>query len=292
MPELPEVETITEDLKNKIAGFKIVGFWTDWPRYFSLSGGVEKSKKILVGRHIIKLGRRGKNILFYLSGDIVLAVHLKMTGHFLFADKANSPSEAPPIGGAKEGSYTKHIHMVFSFKKGNKKSKLYFSDVRKFGRIIVGRQDEVLARPEIKKLGPDPLEITVGDFLKEISARRGKIKTVLLNQEFLAGVGNIYSDEALYLAKIHPLSFTEKIPQDKLKLLFEKLAWVLKKSLKLRGTTRQDYRDTSGQKGDYFNQRLVYARKGEKCPCSGRIKTVKIGSRTAHFCPRCQKLYQ
>ena len=276
MPELPEVETITQDLKNKITGSKIVGFWTDWPKYFLASGGVNKNKKILIGKTILKIERRGKNILFYLSEDYILAVHLKMTGHFLF--------EIPPR--------LSHVHLILDIKKGDKKLKLYFSDVRKFGRILVGKSDWVLNRPEIKSLGRDPLEINTADFLKEASKRRGKIKTLLMNQEFVAGVGNIYSDESLYLAKIHPLSLAEKIPQEKLKLLFQKLVGVLKKSLKLRGTTRQDYRDLKGQKGGYFNQRLVYARRGEKCGCGGIISTAKIGSRTAHFCPKCQKLYQ
>ena len=276
MPELPEVETITQDLKNKITGSKIVGFWTDWPKYFSTSGGAGKCKKILVGKTISKIERRGKNILFYLSDNVIMAVHLKMTGHFLF----NQP-ERPSF-----------VHLILDIQKGNKKSKLYFSDVCKFGRILAGKSEWVLNRPEIKSLGPNPLEITTAEFLKEISRRRGRIKTLLMNQEFLSGVGNIYSDEALYLAKIHPLSQAEKIPPDKLHLLFRKLIWVLKKSIKLRGTTRRDYRDVSGQKGDYFNHRLVYARKGSQCVCGGTISTVKIGSRTAHFCPDCQKLYQ
>ncbi len=276
MPELPEVETITNDLKKRLVGWTIRGVWSDWPRYFVKSGGVQKSKKSLVGRRIIKLERRGKNIIFYLSGDVVLAVHLKMTGHFLFS----------------EPERLSFVHLIFDIKKRNKKLKLYFSDVRKFGRIVVGKGKEVMSRPEIAKLGPDPLTITTKDFLREISKRRGKIKTALMNQEFLAGVGNIYSDEALYLAKIHPLSRTEKIPPQKLKILFSKLVWVLKKSIKLRGSTRQDYRDTAGKKGDYFAQRLVYARKGEQCVCGGIIKTVKIGSRTSHFCPKCQNLYQ
>lgn len=220
--------------------------------------------------------------MFELSGDYILAMHLKMTGRFVF-------------GGSNEA---KHCHLAFDIKKGAKVSKLCFCDVRKFGRVIVGKESEVMARPEIKKLGPDPLEIKASDFLKIISKRRGRIKTMLMNQEVLAGVGNIYSDEALYLAKIHPLSRAEKIPPLKLKSLFAKLVWVLNKSLKLRGTTRQDYRDLKGQKGDYFASRLVYARRGEKCArpiggqaCGGIIYVVKIGSRTSHFCSKCQRLY-
>ncbi|MEK9174526.1 MAG: bifunctional DNA-formamidopyrimidine glycosylase/DNA-(apurinic or apyrimidinic site) lyase [Patescibacteria group bacterium] len=282
MPELPEVETITQDLKRRLTGWVIVDVWSDWPRYFVSSGGLTKVRRFIKDKKINKIERRGKNILFYLSDGYVLAVHLKMTGHFLF----NEPERKS------------FVHLIFNLRSdlpGRSDlgvRRLYFSDVRKFGRVIFGEKDKVLNRPEIKKLGPDPLEITTKDFLQLISKHKGKIKTVLLNQEFLAGVGNIYSDEALYLAKIYPLSRTEKIPKDKLKLLFSKLVWILKKSIKLRGTTRQDYRDTSGQKGGYFNQRLVYARRGEKCLCGGRISTVKIGSRTAHFCHKCQKLYQ
>ncbi len=287
MPELPEVETITQDLRKKLIGWKIVGLWSDWPRYFNSSGGLNKVRKVLIGRRITGLERRGKNIIFNLSGGYVLAVHLKMTGHFLFAAKANNPSEAL----AKGGGYLKHIHIVFDLKRGRTKSKLYFSDVRKFARILVGPKDVVMARPEISKLGPDPLGVSFKEFMACIANRRGCIKTVLMNQEILSGVGNIYSDEALYLAKVHPLSRLEKIPPAKLKLLFSKLVWVLKKSLKLRGSSRRDYRDASGRKGDYFNHRLVYARKGGKCRCGGIIEAVKVGSRTSHFCPRCQTLY-
>ncbi|MBI2466128.1 MAG: hypothetical protein HYV66_02790, partial [Candidatus Sungbacteria bacterium] len=251
MPELPEVETITNDLKKHLIGWIIGDVWSDWPRYFAKSGGWRKVKRILVGRKILNINRLGKNIIFSLSDNYVLAVHLKMTGHFLFSAPAN----------------LKHIHLILKLRSDlpgrsdlGPNPWLYFSDVRKFGRIIAGKNEEVLARPEIKKLGPDPLEITVREFIDGISKRQGCTKSVLLNQEFLAGVGNIYSDEALYLAKIHPLSRAEKIPTQKLKLLFDKLVWVLEKSIKLRGTTRQDYRDPAGKKGDYFAQRLVYAR--------------------------------
>ena len=236
---------------------------------------MNKVRAEIVERKIVAVKRRGKNILFCLSGGYVIAVHLKMTGHFLF-EKPERPE---------------YIHLIFDLKKGGRKTKLYFSDVRKFGRIIAGKKEAVLSRSEISGLGPEPLEITAEKFLGVISKRRGRIKSVLLNQEFLAGVGNIYSDEALFLAKIHPLSRVEKIPKDKLRLLFAKLVWVLKKSIKLRGTTRRDYRDTSGRAGDYFSRRLVYARKGEKCRRGGLIDTVKIGGRTAHFCPKCQVLY-
>lgn len=275
MPELPEVEIITQGLRKQIVGWTIAGIWTDWPKYFKISGGFKKVEQILLGKKILSIARRGKNILFYLAGDYLLVIHLKLTGLFLFSIPA---------------AY-RHAHIVFDLKRGSAKSKLYFSDVRKFAKILVGKTDVVISRPEIAKLGPDPLEISFREFAARTKKRRGKIKTVLLNQNFLAGVGNIYSDEALYLAKIHPLSLIEKLPKDKLKILFQKLIWVLKKSLKLKGSTRQDYRDLSGAKGNYFNQRLVYARKGEKCRCGGVITTTRIGSRTSHFCSKCQELY-
>lgn len=287
MPELPEVETITNDLKKHLIGWIITDIWTDWPKYFVLSGGAGKVKNVLVGRKISAICRRGKNIIFEFSGDRVMAVHLKMTGSFLLA----------PVFYKK----TSGVHLIFDLKKGARKLKLCFSDTRKFGRIIVGARQFVEARSEISRLGPDALSLTTSDFISRITRRRGRIKTLLLNQEFIAGVGNIYSDEALYLAKIHPLSRVEKIPRAKLKDLFKKLVFVLKKSIKLRGTTRQDYRDLAGKRGGYFEKRLVYARAGEKCPrlcpgyggqvCGGIIKTIKIGGRTSHFCGKCQILY-
>lgn len=276
MPELPEVEIITRGLKKQVVGWTMAGIWTDWPKYFRTSGGFKKVEQILLGRKILSIERRGKNILFYLTGDYLLAIHLKLTGLFLFSIPAAH----------------KHAHVVFDLKKGNAKTKLYFSDVRKFARILAGKTDAVMSRSEISKLGPDPLALALKEFMARIEKCRGKIKTILLNQNILSGVGNIYSDEALYLAKIHPLSRIEKIPQDKLKILFQKLIWVLKKSLTLKGSTRQDYRDLFGSKGDYFDKRLVYARKGEKCQRCGRvITTTRIGSRTSHFCPKCQIQY-
>lgn len=281
MPELPEVETITQDLRRRLVGWRITNVWSDWPKYFKLSGGLKQVRKNLKNRKIEDVRRRGKNILFYLSGGYLLAVHLKMTGHFLFDESARPGS----------------VHLVLDLRfdlhrRSNLGGKgLYFSDVRKFARVLVGKQDWVESRPEIKKLGLDPLEIEVDDFLERLSARRGRIKTILLNQEILAGVGNIYSDEALYLAHIHPLSRVEKIPRAVLKLLFRKLVWVLRKSLSLKGSSRRDYRLPSGERGDYYNIRLVYDRKGEKCKCGGVIDAVKIGSRTSHFCPKCQIMY-
>ena len=167
---------------------------------FILSGGLSNVQRLIKNKKINKIERRGKNILFHLSSGYMLAVHLKMTGHFLLA----------PSG--VEGFNQKHIHIVFNIKKAINNLNFIFLMLEKFGRIIFGEKDKVLARPEIKKLGHDPLEITTRDFLQLIAKRKGKIKTVLLNQEFLAGVGNIYSDEALYMAKIHPLSLAEKNP--------------------------------------------------------------------------------
>jgi formamidopyrimidine-DNA glycosylase len=169
-----------------------------------------------------------------------------------------------------------------------------FSDLRKFGKILVADQKDFDNLEDIKNIGPDPLKpsFTVGQFISLIRKKQGPIKKILMDQNVVSGIGNIYSDEILFVAKIHPLKKVEKLSDKELKAIFEAAKKILKKAIKLRGTSTSDYRDTAGKSGSYTEARLVYQREGEKCPrkCGGIIKRLKIGGRSAHFCPRCQKL--
>ena len=166
------------------------------------------------------------------------------------------------------------------------------SDLRKFAKVLLGDKEKIENLPELKKLGPDALDKKLSfkkfkDIIEHIS---GKIKQALMNQEIISGIGNIYSDEALFLAKIHPFKPANKLTKKEANNLYLAIRRVLKKALRLRGTSISDFRDTSGKAGAYSNVRLVYRKEGKPCPrCQTLIKRVKMAGRSAHFCPKCQE---
>ena len=293
MPELPEVQTTVNDLNRKIKGLTITGIWTDWPKYFKRSiGGWETFRKIVKGKKIKKIRRIGKNIIFDLSHDKEILIHQKLTGHLLVGHwqiKNNLPiSTEKGLFAEKVNNY---IHAIFWL---NKNKMMGFSDLRKFGKILVTDKRDFDNLKDLKDIGPDPLTPKFGfnEFKSLISKKRGPIKKILMDQNVVSGIGNIYSDEILFVAKIHPLKKAEKLGDKELRAIFEAAKKILKKAIKLRGTSTSDYRDTAGKAGRYTEVRLVYQREGEKCPqrCGGVIKRLKIGSRSTRFCPYCQKL--
>ena len=293
MPELPEVQTIVNDLDRKIKGLTIADVWTDWPKYFKRSiGGWETFRKIVKGKKIKKIRRIGKNIIFDLSHDKEILIHQKLTGHLLVGHwqiKNNLPiSTEKGLFAEKVNNY---IHAIFWL---NKNKMMGFSDLRKFGKILVTDKRDFDNLKDLKDIGPDPLTPKFGfnEFKSLISKKRGPIKKILMDQNVVSGIGNIYSDEILFVAKIHPLKKTEELGDKELKAIFEAAKKILKKAIKLRGTSTSDYRDTAGKVGYYDKVRLVYRREGEKCPrnCGAAIQRLKINGRSAHFCPYCQKL--
>ncbi|MCX6813026.1 MAG: bifunctional DNA-formamidopyrimidine glycosylase/DNA-(apurinic or apyrimidinic site) lyase [Candidatus Azambacteria bacterium] len=301
MPELPEVETIVRDLNKKVHGEKIADVWTDWPKYFKRSkGGFEEFKKIVKGKKIKKIRRLGKNIIFDLSDDKKMLIHQKLTGHLLVGHwqiKNNKPIST------EEGPLTEkvndYIHAIFWL---GKNKMMGFSDLRKFGKILAVDKKDFENLEDVKNIGPDPLtpNFKFTKFRDLMSKKRGPIKKVLMDQDVISGIGNIYSDEILFVAKIHPLKKAEKLGDKELRAIFGAAKKILKKAVKLRGASISDYRDTAGKAGRYTEVRLVYQREGEKCPrlrqgfggqarrCDGVIKRIKIGGRSAHFCPHCQ----
>ena len=293
MPELPEVQTIVGDLNKKIKDLTIADVWTDWPKTFKRSpGGFDGFKKAVKGKRINKVWRIGKNIIFDLSNDGKMLIHLKMTGHLLVGtwEMQRGVWVATERGVMME-KVNSYIRAMF-FLSENKM--MAFSDMRKFGKILEVKKENFENLEDIKNIGPDPLasSFKFGDFKKLIAGKRGPIKKILMDQNIVSGIGNIYADEILFIAKIHPLSRTEKLNNEKLKQIFSASKKILKKAVKLRGTSTYDYRDTAGKSGNYGNVILVYQRDGEKCPnkCGGEIKRLKMGSRSAHFCPHCQKI--
>ncbi len=286
MPELPEVQTIINDLKKVLPGLKITDFWSDIPSF-------RKIGKEVVGRRILKLERRGKNILIVLSGNKTLVIHQRMTGHLLYGKWKLQGKEWKSLisGPLLKDPQNRFIHLIFGLSSGKQ---LALSDLRKFAKVLVWPADKMDQLPEIAKLGPEPLEpfFSLGKFRDILKKKLGKIKVVLMNQEVIAGIGNIYSDEILWESGIHPLAQVEKFDDNDLKRIFNAIKKVLNKAIKEKGDSMSDYRRPSGEKGRYQEIQNAYHMTGQKCrkKDSGIIKRMKIGGRSAHFCPVHQKL--
>lgn len=271
MPELPEVETIRRDLSRLIVGKKILDIFTDSPKQVQPS--LIKVKKAIVGATIKKIGRRAKLLQIFLSNGQILAVHLKLTGRLLVRKK-----------GAPKDDWQ---HVVISLS-GNKE--LRFADLRKFGWIRLVGKDELGIMN--KELGIEPLTsgFTKEKFIQIIHSSTRPIKLILLDQKKIAGIGNIYANDALFLAKIRPDKPAKKLNNSEIKKLKEAIIRVLKAGIKYRGASDQYYLDALGRKGSYQDHFLTYGREGKKCfDCKGEIRKIKVGGRGTFFCPRCQK---
>jgi formamidopyrimidine-DNA glycosylase len=292
MPELPEVETIARGLRKKIIGRKIKDVWTDFEKTVKKPLNFENFKKQLKGKEIKRVARRGKNILIDLSGDKVLLIHQKMTGHLLVGKwKLKNRewfSEIP--GPLRDDSKNKFLHLIFFLDNGRQ---LALSDLRKFAKVEFWDKKELESFVGFKALGPEPLEkkFTLKAFKGALKKRkRGKIKQVLMDQSIIAGIGNIYSDEILWEARVNPFKDINDLKEKELKLIYKMIKLVLEKGIKLKGDSVSDFRTVEGIKGLFSAQEKVYRKEGKKClRCKTLIKRKKIGGRSAHFCPNCQK---
>ncbi len=302
MPELPEVETVVRDLRKKIVGRTITAVWTDWPkaikdfedqsRLHVSEKAVAHFKKHIIGKKVERVERRAKNILIYLSNDHLMLVHQKMTGHFLIGrwNIKNGKAVGIEPHAIVDDPFNRYVHLIFDLDDGNQ---LGLSDLRKFAKVLFGIASQIEALPELSDLGPDALSptLTVGEFIKIISAQRRPIKQVLMDPFVIAGVGNIYSDDLLWRAKVHPKKRANLLTLLEIKLIYKAMREVLSLGVKLRGTSMTDFRDTAGNEGSYGDHLLVYRRTGEPCKrCKTPIERMVIGGRSAHFCPACQRL--
>lgn len=271
MPELPEVETIRRDLSRLVVGKKILDVTTDSPKQVQPS--LTAVKKAVVGAGIKKIQRRAKLLQIFLSNNQILAVHLKLTGRLLVRKK-----------GAPKDDW-QHVTISLS---GNKE--LRFADLRKFGWIKLIKDKKELEKL-LSEFGPEPLDSLDLKKFKAILASSGRpVKVVIMDQKKISGVGNIYANDALFLARIDPRRPAKKITKIEAKKLFQAIEKVLKAGIKYRGASDQYYLDALGRKGSYQDHFLTYGREGKKCfDCGGEIKRIKIGGRGTFFCPRCQK---
>lgn len=296
MPELPEVETTVRQLKKHLIGAKITRVWTDAKKLIKKPPSFSKFKKEIVGSKIKHISRRAKYIIFHLSGKKTLVIHQKLTGHLLLGkwERKNdkwTPAEKGPL----EDKYNQYLHVIFWLDSGQM---LALSNLRKFATLQLFNK-KVPSDPskkanikELDQLGPEPLsrEFTFTQFKKALKGRRAAIKKILMDQEVISGLGNIYSDEILWKAKVNPQNKVSDLSHPQLKRIYQAIPKVLKQAVKLKGTSVTDYRMPSGKKGGYDAKRRVYRREGEPCPrCGTKIKRVKISGRSTHFCPKCQK---
>jgi len=261
MPELPEVETIVRGLAPRLAGRRIL------TAEFRCARIVHGAPEKIVGKTIRLVRRHGKFILIDFSdASASLGIHLGMTGKLLL-----------------NGELGSHSHAIITLDRGT----LIYDDPRQFGRIELS--DKFAAR--IAKLGPDPLAIDEKTFVDRLRARRALVKPLLLNQAFLRGMGNIYTDEALHRAGIHPRTLASRLTRDRAARLYQAMQQVLIESIEKGGSSVSDYVDSEGRRGNFQTRHRVYGREGEPClKCKTRIRRILVGQRGTHFCPKCQRL--
>jgi len=271
MPELPEVETIVRGLRKKLTGWEFSRGEIRMAK--CLRGSPDKFCESLCGRKILDFARRGKNIIFHLSGGAALIVHLRMTGQLQLVPSQTAPGP--------------HTHALFFFRKHP--DQLRFNDTRKFGRIWLEKKGAGGELPSLSGLGPEPLEISAREFVRRIQAKKRLIKPLLLDQTFLAGVGNIYADESLHRARIHPRRNSAELSEQEAWRLYRALKRILQAAILAGGTSVRSYVDSAGSRGGYQNFLHVYQREGKDCRhCGGTLVREMVGSRSTFFCPRCQ----
>lgn len=274
MPELPEVETVRRTLQPKLIGLTITGVHLYLPKIVR-TPGPEEFKKIIINKKILRIDRRGKYLLLGLSGGYTLAVHLRMTGRLVYAAGDLAPN--------------KHTHIILQLDNGHR---LIFADMRQFGGMWLVPTAALDSLSGYKDLGVEPLDecFTRDFFKKELCRRRTRIKSLLLNQTFIAGLGNIYADEVLHRAGINPERQAETLKPRETARLHHAIIDVLMEAIDKRGTTVRDYIDGNGLAGTYQQLLRVYQREGKPCLHCGQVITrKKVGGRSSYYCSACQK---
>ena len=290
MPELPEVEKTVLDLKRKVLKRTFLDVWTDAPKLIKKPLPFEAFKKEIIGKRIEGIGRKGKLILIYLSHNKVLLIHQKIVGHLLFGKWRQTEKGWEPLSkGPLQDPINRFIHLIFFLDDGNM---LALCDLRKFARVEIWYKDELEKSKVLKELGPDALDesFTLDQFKKIIRSQSRKIKQVLMDQKLIAGIGNIYSSEILFRAKVHPLRVAKSLSDDEIEKIYKVMRSLLRESIKLGGESFSDYRHIDGSTGGFDKKVKVYRKEGKPCPvCGTPIERIKIGGRSAYFCPKCQK---
>lgn len=282
MPELPEVETITRQLNNKLVGKEVSE--VDILFHKSFIGDYQK----IINKKILKVTRRAKNIQICFEGGINLLFHLKMTGQLIYINQELRMAGGHPSHDWHDKLPNKHTRIVFFL---NDNSILYFNDMRKFGWAMVLNSKEISEYYE--RYGIEPLEGIDINQLIEIANKRPRlaIKKFLMDPKIITGIGNIYADESLFASKIHPLTPASRQNLDQWELLSDNITKILEFAIMQGGTTDSDYIDSEGNAGGMQNYLKVYRKTGSPCPnkCGGKIERIVVGGRGTHFCPNCQE---
>lgn len=275
MPELPEVEIVKRSLEKTVTGLTIKKVKVNLPKMVRTMG-MQSFEDELYNKKIKNFARRGKYLLVKLTGNLTMVIHLRMTGKLIYC-----PADAPP---------SKHTHIFFEL---DNNYHLRFEDTRQFGKVILVPTRELGNVTGLKTLGIEPFDKNfTKEFLKKhLRHKRAKIKPLLLDQTFIAGLGNIYADEILYRARINPEKLANNLTTREASNLFYAIQDVLTEGIKYRGTTVRDFVNGNGEAGRYQSRLQVYGREGKPCPHCGNIITrKKVGGRSSYFCPSCQKL--
>ncbi len=314
MPELPEVTTTVKGLQKVLPGLRILDVWTDLAKKNQILAQFketiksktffDKFKEEIVGAKVLNVERRAKNILINLNNNKTILIHLKMTGHILYGeytkkiitkDKLRITNWIPKAKiGPLHDPYNRFIHVVWTLSNGKQ---FVMCDSRKFGKVTILDTKEAHNTIHLKNIGPEPLDknFTFDKFKTRLLMKKvWPMKTILMDQSIIAGIGNIYSDEMLWASGIHPESKATNIPEKILRLLYKKMRDVLNKGIDFGGDSMSDYRDVDGNRGQFQNHHNVYRKKGERCGkknCKGVIIRKVIGGRSAHFCNVHQKLF-
>lgn len=275
VPELPEVETIKKSLLPKLKGRFFTGVELKLPRLLKIPTP-DAFMTILKGREILDLSRRGKYLLVHLGGDHRLVFHLRMTGQLLYLP-SNTPAD-------------KHTHLIFHLDNGYQ---LFFHDMRTFGLVYLVHARELDSIEGLSSLGPEPLgpQFTPAYLAQALSGRRAAIKSILLNQKVLAGLGNIYVDESLFRAGIHPARGAGSLTKNDIADLYRAICDVLAEGIHYRGTSFRDYVDAEGRTGNFQEHLAVYGRGQQPCKvCGTALERLRLAGRSSVYCPHCQPL--
>jgi len=270
LPELPEVETIARGLKLLVQDRMITGSTLCYKKI--IRGDPDLFQKNIVCQRITRVWRRAKLLILDLSGSSHLVFHLKMTGKVWIPCTDACPD--------------KHTHIIFHLDNGES---IFFEDQRKFGYCALFNSDELKSWKFFAGLGPEPLQLSLDEFVRIFSSKKTRIKALLLDQKIIAGIGNIYADESLFMAGIHPETPAGKLSFDELQALYQSLKDVLLQAIDAGGSSFRNYRNALGYSGMFQDKFLVYGKKGQCCPkCQTIIKTCRVAGRTSSICPVCQ----
>lgn len=272
MPELPEVETVRQTLLNFLPGLKVTSVKMHLARIIKYPEPAQFAEQLL-GQTFCNIERRGKYLKFILAHDWTLVIHLRMTGQLRYSE-ATEP-------------LPRHTHVVFGLSNGYE---LRYTDVRQFGTMHLAASDEIDRISGMHRLGWEPLlDFPLAEFTSLLQTRRANIKSLLLNQQVIAGIGNIYADEALFLARLHPARPANSLDSAEAARLHAAIVQVLSAGVRLGGTSFSDYVDGLGRPGNFQHELAVYRRTGNPCLlCGAKIERQKISGRNSHFCPLCQ----